>query len=98
MILHLEKGTGRRDKKVQYQNKYRELHSSQSYTECALVSDNRVSYRKCVRNESGGKKKIKLSIGSYGFRPSKFNEKRTKLTKPWDIRKMCTQFAKQQAL
>lgn len=58
----LEKGTGRVDKKVWYQNKYRELHSLQSYTECGLVSDNRVSYRKCVRNETQSSQ----SHGIYG--------------------------------
>lgn len=84
------------EKKVWYQNKYRELYSSQSYTECGLVSDNRLSYRQCIRNESA--KTVKLPIGNYGIRPSKFNEKSTKLTKPQDIWKMCTQFAKQQAL
>lgn len=30
VILHLEKGTSRMNKKVQYQNKYRELRSSQT--------------------------------------------------------------------
>lgn len=96
VILHLEKGTGRMDKKIRYQYKYSELHSSQSSTECGLVSDNRVSYRKWVVNQSG--KTIKLPIGSYSIRPSEFNEKRTKLTKPRDPWKMCTQSAKQQAL